>query len=72
MGDVDYVDLYEPLPDVSIVSGMSENHAGEGRSFVLRLAEDHPDWKLYLYDIGLTKSTRKWFQVSKVLQLSEN
>lgn len=45
------------------MSAVSENHAGEGRSMVARLAKDHPDWSVVLYDMGLKNDTRAWFEV---------
>lgn len=48
---------------MTFITAFSENHAAEGRSLIGRLAKDHPDWKVYVYDIGMTKNSRTFFKV---------
>ena len=62
--NAEYVDLTQPLPPVTFITAFSENHAAEGRALLTRFATDHPDWKVYIYDMGMRNNTRKSFEVS--------
>ena len=63
LGNIEYVDVKKPLPRVTIVTAVSESHASEARTLVDRLLKNHPDWKIYIWDIGLRKTSRQWFVV---------
>ena len=63
LGQNNFVDLSKTLPEVVIVTAVSDNHAGEMKAMAMRLSKDHPKWKVYVYDIGLTPKTREWFEV---------
>lgn len=62
-GQTEFVDLSKPLPPVTLITAFSENHAAEGRALLVRLAKAHPDWKIYVYDIGMKNNTRKGVEV---------
>ena len=69
-GKTNLVDLTKGLPPITFITATSESHAGEARNLTLRLAKDHPTWRLVLYDIGLEKQTRKWFEVSPTFKMN--